>query len=409
VAPTWSVLQLGTAEEDQAVAVAVDARCGLLVGGVTKGRLAGAELLGEQDAFLARLEAGGLAWVRQVGTAGVDFARDVVVSEAGVSVLVGDTLSAADGGVGPEEADVLAFSYGADGGLRWSARRAAAGNDFATGVARAPDGTLTVVGTTDVALERGFDFLTLRLGADDGVVHTETRSGAEGGQGSHERAEGVAFAADGSAFLAGVTTGEVAGPALGSTDGLLVHLAPDGAQRWALQLGTPDIDAFLEVAPDGAGGAYVLAVSFADLESGQAEGDGIQSPFLARVSAAGRLQWMRRLAPAADYSRAMGMAVGADGAVFVAGLTQGGLAGPNAGGRDAFAARYGPDGERRWVRQLGTAQDDEGRDVALLPSGELVLVGVTRGALGGGGSRGGTDAFIARLRQEDGALAGPQP
>ncbi|HEY0883003.1 MAG TPA: hypothetical protein VGD87_15790, partial [Archangium sp.] len=43
-----------------------------------------------------------------------------------------------------------------------------------------------------------------------------------------------------------------------------------------------------------------------------------------------------------------------DGTVFVVGTTNGGLDGPSAKGqRDAFLARYAPDGTRAWVRQLG--------------------------------------------------------
>lgn len=54
-----------------------------------------------------------------------------------------------------------------------------------------------------------------------------------------------------------------------------------------------------------------------------------------------------------------------------------------------------------WIRQLGSPANDEARDVALSPSGDVLVLGTTQGEIpGGGGSHGGQDLFLVRLRAD---------
>jgi hypothetical protein len=74
----------------------------------------------------------------------------------------------------------------------------------------------------------------------------------------------------------------------------------------------------------------------------------------------------------------------------------GGMGGTNAGGTDAVVCKLDRSGHPIWIRQLGTAQNEEAFDLALGPAGELYVCGITGGALNGAGA-GGDDAFIAKL------------
>lgn len=51
------------------------------------------------------------------------------------------------------------------------------------------------------------------------------------------------------------------------------------------------------------------------------------------------------------------MGVDADGNVYLAGSTNGNLAGPGAGPSDAWVVKYDGAGVRRWLRQFGTDHD----------------------------------------------------
>jgi hypothetical protein len=90
------------------------------------------------------------------------------------------------------------------------------------------------------------------------------------------------------------------------------------------------------------------------------------------------------------------MAVDGSGNVYMAGYTEGSLEKPNAGGKDIFLVKYNASRVQQWVRQLGTSADDEAKAVAVDGSGNVYIVGYTRGNLDGGGNAGGADVILAQ-------------
>jgi hypothetical protein len=96
--------------------------------------------------------------------------------------------------------------------------------------------------------------------------------------------------------------------------------------------------------------------------------------------------------------RTSGVAIDADGNVYVSGGTTGDLAQPNAGGDDAVLVKYEASGVLAWVRQLGTPEFDYARDVAVDPSGDVTIVGYSAGDLDEDAvPPGGNDIFVARF------------
>jgi hypothetical protein len=84
------------------------------------------------------------------------------------------------------------------------------------------------------------------------------------------------------------------------------------------------------------------------------------------------------------------------GNVFVSGITEGSLGGPNAGGSDVFVAKYDTVGRLLWLQQFGTTGLDRGLDVSADSSGNIYLSGYTDDDLGGPNA-GGNDAFVAKF------------
>jgi uncharacterized delta-60 repeat protein len=72
-----------------------------------------------------------------------------------------------------------------------------------------------------------------------------------------------------------------------------------------------------------------------------------------------------------DTDEAAGVAVAADGSVYVTGTTLS----FGAGGRDAFLLKYAPDGSLVWQRTYGTAADEFGNAVAVAPDGSIYITG----------------------------------
>ena len=112
-----------------------------------------------------------------------------------------------------------------------------------------------------------------------------------------------------------------------------------------------------------------------------------------------------------DYDISQGIAVDASGNAWVAGYTwstdfpaPGGVA-ANAGGADAFLAKITPQGTLAWASYLGGGHNDAAYGVAIDPSGDAWLAGLTLSAdfpMHGGfdtsyGGGGVPDAFVARF------------
>lgn len=386
--PGVSAAALSSPADDAVTAVAVDAACRLRVAGNTRGELA-APARG-QDVFAAALSPAFVTrWLRQLGSPGDDTARALAMGADGAGVLVGSAEGPFAGLEHQGESDLVALAFLEGGATAWQAQRGTPDYDYGLAAALDADGTVVVAGSTRVDPAGDFDLWVERLGPG-GEARWSRRTGTP----AAERAEAVAIGPDGDLWLAGATLGAYGGPHRGSTDVFVERLSPAGVRRFVVQVGTPDIDAALRVLPD-ADGAWVLAVSYSDLETGALENDGRQSAFLLRVDAQGAVRSVRRLTDAGAHSRAQSLVRAPDGGLYVAGLTDGGLDGPSRGGRDLFVARLGSDGATRWLRQLGTPGNDEALALAVAPDGWVLVGGSTTWDLQRGGVKADRDALLA--------------
>ena len=210
---------------------------------------------------------------------------------------------------------------------------------------------------------------------------------------------GVSAAPNGDVVLAAITEGGLAGQSQGHRDVYLARYSPDGQLRWSLQTGGPKNDSPLgvSVAPDGT--IYVGGFTEGDFAS---PNQGSADVWLARYDADGNELWRRQFGgPAWDR----GFDVAAfDGGAYITGYSAGSLdPATDLGGFDGYAAKFDADGNRQWIRHIGTDATDWGQGSALAPDGGLYFTGYTEGDLGGANA-GDKDVFVVRL-QPDGSLA----
>ena len=169
--------------------------------------------------------------------------------------------------------------------------------------------------------------------------------------------------------------------------------------RWARQFGTSGTEiAYAVAAADN--GVYVAGEIMNGAFPGFTNAGG-RDAFVAKFDPQGNRLWVRQFGSTGEDT-ALGIAAN-DGAVYVVGRTAGALPGQApVGNTDAFVRRYGPDGTELWTRQFGTSGIDEALAVTIIPAG-LYIAGRTTGAFPGqdSGSPGTDDAFIARF-DEDG-------
>jgi hypothetical protein len=130
---------------------------------------------------------------------------------------------------------------------------------------------------------------------------------------------------------------------------------------------------------------------------------GVSSPlnladaFLSKIDPAGNVAWTKTFGTAQD-DVAVGVAVGPQGDVLVAGYTGGNLGGTFQGGFfDSFFAQFDANGTLQAISQFGTSSVDTGAGLTIDNSANLYLVGRTEGNLAGI-NQGAGDIFITKYR-----------
>src|SRR5262249_41747630 len=137
--------------------------------------------------------------------------------------------------------------------------------------------------------------------------------------------------------------------------------------------------------------ANIVGITKGSLDGTNAGGYDV---FLAKYDPAGNHLWTKQLGSSAD-DFAKGVSTDRLGNAYIAGAKAGNLGGTNAGGVDAFLAKYDAHGNRLWVKQLGTPAADMATCISTDDNGSVFIGGVTGGSLGGPNA-GGVDAFVAK-------------
>ncbi|MEB3271931.1 MAG: Calx-beta domain-containing protein [Synechococcus sp.] len=210
-----------------------------------------------------------------------------------------------------------------------------------------------------------------------------------------EQAKAVAVASDGSIYLAGLTEGNLNGQLNnGFADGYLVKLFADGTPSWSRLVGSGEYDRALAVASSADGAIYVAGSSEGNLDGQVQQGSG--DGFVSRFQADGSKAWTTLLGTTAA-DEIVAVTTGSDGSVYVAGATWGGLGGQIPSGlADGFLTRLSADGIPVWTRLLGTEQEERATALARGLDGSLYVAGSTNGALHEAVNSGSSDAFLSK-------------
>jgi len=371
--------QFGTGGTDQAAGVATDGAGGVyVVGTFAPG--------GAADAFVRRYDdAGNVIWARQFGTSSADGALAVAADGSGGIYVAGQTDGTLPGQTSAGRSDVFLRRYDTAGNELWTRQFGSDVVDTGYGVAVDGQGGVYVAGSIN------FQGFVRRYDAAGGQVW-DRQFGS--GVGNNVEARSVAADDAGGVYVAGQVSGALAGQtSAGNFDPFVKKYDAAGGEVWTRQFGTSNADAAFGVGVDGAGGVYAagrLASSSNAFPS---------DAMLWKYSATGDPVWTRQFGTAAA-DEASGVAVGAGG-ILVAGQTGGTFPGEtSAGNLDGFVRRWDAAGNEVWTRQFGTlspsAVEDAAFGVATDDAGGTYLAGWTNGALAGQTSAGSFDAFVKK-------------
>ncbi len=382
--------QFGTSAWDRGYAIAVDGAGHSYLSGYTEGSLGGPSA-GSWDAFLAKYDASGaLLWTRRLGTEGIDSGQGVAVDGAGNAYVAGYTYGSL-GGSNAGGQDAFLAKYDAEGIMLWTRQIGTPEGDFGYGIAVDGAGSVYICGETRGSLGGPF------AGSSDAFL---AKYDAEGimlwtrqlGRSAQDSGNAVAVDGAGNAYIGGTAHG-ILGGTTAEKDAFLAKYDSTGNRLWTRQLGsTGTSDIGCAVAMDGAGNAYISGFTGGSLGGSNAGG---QDAFLAKYDAEGTLLWTRQLGTrGSDYC--YGVAVDGVGNAYISGWTYGNRDGATFDSTYAFVAKYDSAGDLLWTRQLGTDSPTFGYAVGVDGAGNAYLGGYAEGDLGGT-SAGGYDVFLAKF------------
>lgn len=202
------------------------------------------------------------------------------------------------------------------------------------------------------------------------------------GSAQYDVAWGICLDQNNHAWIAGMTWGAMPGSeTAGSTDAWIAKYDAAGNRLFIKQIGSSEEDHAMDIcaAPDG--GVYVVGYTKGSLPGSDTPLQSAQDAWIGKFDENGEQLWLHQLG-ADKGSTTIGTAIVADalGEVYIGGATTGQLSSmANKGDKDAWIAKYKPNGTLRWIRQLGTQELDQVNSLATDPFGNLVVTGLTKG------------------------------
>lgn len=226
--------------------------------------------------------------------------------------------------------------------------------------------------------------------------------------------EGIAVATDlvGNVAMTGRFTGTVdfgGGPltSAGLDDIVIASFNANGTFLWSRGFGSTTSDYGSAIVFDGSGSVIVTGAfhGSVDFGGGPLASAGGFDMFVAKYDAGGIHQWSRRYGSTALYDYVTDVAlVGSDFVItgnFGGDVDFGGGPLTSIGTGDVFLAKYDVTGVHQWSKRFGTRAYNQGRSLAVDPSGEIVVTGYFYSAIDFGGgtlsSAGQDDIFLARF------------
>lgn len=331
-------------------------------------------------------------WTRQLGSTASEQSYSVAADGLGNVYISGNT----DGPlVGPSagSSDAFVSKYDVSGTLQWTRQFGTSAGDLSHGVSADGLGNIYISGQTGGSLGGP------NAGGRDAFVNKYDASGVlqwtrQFGTSADDVSLGVSADGLGNVYISGYTLGSLGGPNVGLPDAFVSKFDASGTLQWSRQFGTSADDTSFGVSADGLGNVYISGRTFGSLGGPNAGGN---DAFVAKYDASGTLQWSRQLGTSAD-DISNGVSADGLGNVYIAGGTSGSLGGPNAGGQDAFVSKYDVSGTLQWTRQLGK-NVESGQDVSWGVSadglGNVYIAGGTSGSLGGPNA-GDLDSFVSK-------------
>lgn len=309
--------------------------------------------------------------------------------------------------------DLFVTKVSSAGSVLWTTLIGGTADEDAAGIALDASGNIYVAGTTNGTIQTTPLSSTANLGGTDiFVAKLEPALGGvqwvqQMGTATDQTASDIAVGNSGTVgneavYVTGYTHDEVSTNS--GADALLIKVDLNGKSLLYKPFGTDANERGQAATVDSAGNAYMAGYAQSAMpglptgESYQGAGD----IFLTMFNASGTPIWTHETGTT-DNDVATGIALDSSGNIYLAGQTNGQLAGNvNASGisggtHDVFVMKYAASGDFQWAKQTGSAASEMVSGIAVDSTGVYVS-GCTYGALPGISTNAGrSDLFLIRF------------
>jgi hypothetical protein len=381
----WS-RQPGTNGRDFGLSVAVDSVGNAYICGNAEGNLGGAHF-GEFDSFLIKYDsAGNSLWSRQFGGLSAEEGKGVTVDFQGNVLITGGTYNEI-GGPNKGVSDTYLVKFSDNGALLWSSQIGGSAYDISNAVTTDAVGNAYIGGTTHGK------FAGNNAGQRDAIMAKYASGGSvlwtrQFGTARNDDIRSMQVAPGGNFFVTGHTEGGLFATNAGGVDTFVAKFDSAGNQIWGRQLGSTAYDFGFSVAVDAFENAYIAGTTEGTIAGPNGN---VSGAFLMKYDPTGDLLWAQQLVDSPN-SAAASVAVDLAGNLFVAGS----IYASNGSDAQAFLSKYDSAGTFLWTRHFGSTAEDTGYAIALDPLGDAFIAGYTDGDFAATNA-GLYDAFIAKF------------
>ncbi|MBD2036171.1 S8 family serine peptidase [Leptolyngbya sp. FACHB-321] len=353
--------QLGSASNDFSEDIVHDSSGNVYTVGYTYGSLERTSA-GLTDAFITKYDSNGIKqWGRQLGTSGQDSFYAVNVDTSG-NVYAGGWTEVG----GPNSGNFASWlvKYHASGVQQWSTQFSS--ENFVRDIKFDRFG--------NVIVNNGFSIAKFN---STGVLQSTFSL--------PESPSSMDVDSSGNILVSGSTTKSLGSTNAGSYDAWVAKYNNQGSLQWLRQLGTSASEGSYTIAVDNLGNSYIagwtdgaLAPNATTLNSTDA--------WVAKFDTNGTLQWIRQSGSPA-YDQAEDVSIDTAGNIFVTGIID----------FNPYITKYTNTGTLQWTKQLGTSRNTFSSSMSLDSSGNVYLSGRTSASLEGTNA-GGQDAWLAKYQ-----------
>jgi len=270
--------------------------------------------------------------------------------------------------------------------------------------------TTVTFSASDTAGNTGTATATVTVGAYVGGGTSWSGTKQHGAALAFTYGSSVATDTNGNVYVAGTTNGALNNNTItGILDTYVTKYDNSGVRQYTRQIGveigTTAAILGYSVTTDANDNVYVAGYTNGDLNSNMLSTSGAFELFVTKYDSIGAKQYTLQLGVAQLHTYGTSVATDANGNIYVAGWTTGGLDGNTlTGSQDLFVTKYDSTGVKQYTRQLGVVGAKTfGNAVATDATGNVYVAGIAEGILDGNTLAGYPGLFVTKY-DSDGVM-----